>query len=195
MLVRNRSNGAVITEGDFRRDYPNTSFPRRLSPELLDAFGFDPVLDGPQPTGEAWQHAVHDGVEEINGQWFTKWTLGPVFDTPEDEAAYIAEWQLSNVTVSTPRLIASGVFTVTDGFVESIGTASGIAMVFAIDIGTYWLFFTEPQADLSYAAYVSSSSGQINVSGRSTEYLELCVKDGGVLSDPSEFSINIVRTS
>lgn len=93
MLVRNRSTGAVITEDDFRALHPNTSFPAQLTPEILSAFDYDPVLEGAQPTGEPWQFPVADGVEQIEGLWFTKWKLGPEFASPEEEAAYIAGWQ------------------------------------------------------------------------------------------------------
>jgi hypothetical protein len=77
MLVRNRSTGAVITENDFRRAYPATSFPAQLTAGLLDAFDHDPVLNGAQPTGEPWQTVASDGVEQINGQWFTRYVLTP----------------------------------------------------------------------------------------------------------------------
>ncbi|MEO3389508.1 hypothetical protein [Mesorhizobium sp. CAU 1741] len=93
-----------------------------------------------------------------------------------------------------PSIVASGVFTISNGWIEAVGAASGIGMAFPIDVGIYWLFFSDAQPDLSYATYVSASSGQINISSRSTDYVELCVTDGGVPVDPSEFSINIVRS-
>lgn len=77
MLIRIRDTGDVVTDQQFRADRPNTSFPPVLSVSLLDDFGADPVLDGPQPTGEPWQTAQADGVEQIDGQWFTRWTLTP----------------------------------------------------------------------------------------------------------------------
>ena len=195
MKVRSRSTGAVITDREFRAAHPNTSFPKVLTPPLLDDFGYDPVHEGPQPTGEPWQHAAQDGVEQIGDHWFTRYVLAPTFETQEEQDAYVAQWQAANSVAPVPRLMASGVFTVANGVIESIGAASGIAMVFPLDVGIYWLFFTDAHPDLSYAAYVSSSSGQINVTSRSTDYLELCVNDGGVPVDPAEFSINIVRSS
>lgn len=77
MYVRNRNTTDVMTVGEFRAAHSNTSFPRVITPELLDAFGFDPVLEGAQPTGELWQHVEPDGVEQIGDQWFTKWKLVP----------------------------------------------------------------------------------------------------------------------
>lgn len=92
----------------------------------------------------------------------------------------------------TPHLVATGVFTVTDGWLQGVGAAAGIGMAFALDIGTYWLFFSEPQPDLGYAAPASSSQGQINVQ-RYLEYVEITVRDASALIDPSEFSITITR--
>lgn len=74
MEFRNRETGALVNEQEFRRAFPNTSFPDVLSPETIDHFGYDPVLEGPQPTLQPFQTAVRDGVELIRGQWFTKYT-------------------------------------------------------------------------------------------------------------------------
>lgn len=72
MELRNRKTGAVVTEQQFRSNNPNTSFPEVLTSEMLDSFGHDPVLEGPQPTLIApYQYSQRDGVVEVNGQWFT----------------------------------------------------------------------------------------------------------------------------
>jgi hypothetical protein len=87
MELRNRTTGAVITESQFRSENKNTSFPPQITAEIIDDFGYDPVLEGPQPTLiPPYQYAQRDGVEEINGQWFTKYIAGPVFtDYTDDE--------------------------------------------------------------------------------------------------------------
>jgi hypothetical protein len=74
MELRNRTTGAVVTEQQFRMDNRNTSFPEVLTAEIIDSFGYDPVLEGPQPTLiPPYQYAQRDGVEQVNGQWFTKY--------------------------------------------------------------------------------------------------------------------------
>lgn len=71
MELRNRETGALITDQQLRSDNPNTSFPAVLTPEIIDAFGYDPVLEGPQPTLiHPYQYAQRDGVVEVDGQWF-----------------------------------------------------------------------------------------------------------------------------
>ena len=82
MELRNRATGAVITDSEFRSEFPNTSFPQPLTPDVIDDFGFDPVLEGPQPTlVPPYQYAQRDGVVEENGQWFTHY----IAVTPDDE--------------------------------------------------------------------------------------------------------------
>jgi hypothetical protein len=72
MELRNRATGAVVTDSQFRAENPNTSFPQVLTPEIIEDFGYDPVLEGPQPTLiPPYQYAQRDGVVEVNGQWFT----------------------------------------------------------------------------------------------------------------------------
>lgn len=74
MELRNRTTGAVITENEFRCSNSNTSFPYQLTTEIIDSFGYDFVLEGPQPTlVPPYQFSKRDGIEEINGQWFAKY--------------------------------------------------------------------------------------------------------------------------
>ena len=86
MELRNRATGAIITDSQFRAEYPNTSFPKVLTIEILDSFGYDPVLEGPQATTiPPYQYSQRDGVVEINGQWFTHYIAGPVFQDYVDD--------------------------------------------------------------------------------------------------------------
>lgn len=75
MLVRIRSTGSVITEQELLNQYPNTSFPRSLSEEIINSLDADVVLNGAQPTPTRYQFVNQDGVEEVNGQWFTKFVV------------------------------------------------------------------------------------------------------------------------
>lgn len=97
-----------------------------------------------------------------------------------------------------PTLIASGVFTVggvwPDSYIDTMGAVSGFSAVFPIDVGQYWLFFNTTQPDLGYAAHANASAGHVNITDRTVDYIELCIKDGSAPIDPSEFSVNIVRS-
>ncbi len=90
MELRNRTTGALITDQQLRSDNPNTSFPEVLTPEIIESFGYDPVLEGPQAIiVPPYQISVRDGVEEVNGQWFTKYIVGPVFTEYTDDKGVV----------------------------------------------------------------------------------------------------------
>lgn len=90
MEIRIQSTGQVMTEDEFRRANAATSFPQVLTSSLLASFGADPVLNGPQPVTDRYHMVMRDGVEQINGKWFTRYRLGPDHASPEDEAAWRA---------------------------------------------------------------------------------------------------------
>ena len=104
MQIRIQSTGQVMYENEFRALFPNTSFTQQLSEALINELGADVVFEGPQATGGTrYQYSQPSGVEQIDGKWYTKYTLGPVFtDIPatettplitaaEQEAAYTAQ--------------------------------------------------------------------------------------------------------
>ena len=48
--------------------------------EVLEALGADVVFEGPQAIGgDHYQYSQASGVEQIDGKWYTKYILGPVF--------------------------------------------------------------------------------------------------------------------
>jgi hypothetical protein len=80
MQIRIRESGAVMYEAEFRAAHPNTSMPQQLSESLLNDFGADVVFEGPQATGgTVYQYSQASGVEQVDGKWYTKYVLGPVF--------------------------------------------------------------------------------------------------------------------
>ncbi len=87
MEIRNRESGAVTTISQFKASYPNTSFPKVITADILDSYGYDPVLNGAPATVTApYGVSTRDGVEQIDGQWFTRFVAGPVFaDTTDEE--------------------------------------------------------------------------------------------------------------
>lgn len=94
MQIRIRETGAVMYWDEFRElllaQNPGeliTVAPQNES--WLDAHGADVVLEGPQATGgTVYQYSQRSGVEEIDGKWYTKYILGPVFvDVPATDTA------------------------------------------------------------------------------------------------------------
>lgn len=102
MNIRIKQTGELVSEQTFRAMHPNTSMPQQLTEELINNFGGDVVFEGPQASGgTVYQYSQRQGVEQINGKWYTKYILGPIFtDTTaedgtvttaaENEAAYKA---------------------------------------------------------------------------------------------------------
>lgn len=102
MEIRNRSTGAIVTDSQFRADNPGTSFPKQLTADILDGFGYDPVLNGAAATVSGpYEVSTRDGVEQINGQWFTKFIVGPVFADSDAETAY--RTKIDNQTATNVR--------------------------------------------------------------------------------------------
>lgn len=95
MEIRLRSTGEVISDREFYIRSPKAPVP--LTAEWLDTFGGDVVFEGPQATGgTVYQYSQRDGIEQIDGRWYTKYVLGPIFYDNEEgtaadqEAAYKA---------------------------------------------------------------------------------------------------------
>ena len=80
MEIRIRETGQVMFEGEFRSMHPETSFPVPLTAEILGDFGADVVLEGPQAQPTRYQVAYRDGVEQIDGKWFTKYSVADMDD-------------------------------------------------------------------------------------------------------------------
>jgi len=106
MEIRIRATGQVMLEDELRRWARDNGGPSwdRTTDEVLEALGADVVFEGPQATGgTVYQFSMRQGVEQVDGKWFTKHVLGPIFtDRPatdtepaqtaaEQEAAYKAQ--------------------------------------------------------------------------------------------------------
>lgn len=90
MELRNRATGAVVTDSQFRAEHPNTSFPEVLTTDIIEGFGYDPVLEGPQATViPPYQYSQRDGVVEIDGKWYTHYIAGPVFQDYTDDQGVV----------------------------------------------------------------------------------------------------------
>ena len=93
------NDGQVMYEAEFRAYQKANGGPAwdTTTTEVLTALGADVVFEGPQASGgTVYQYSQAAGVEQIDGKWYTKYILGPVFTDTEDttaaeqEAAYKA---------------------------------------------------------------------------------------------------------
>ena len=84
------NDGQVMYESEFRAYTKANGGPswETTTTEVLEALGADVVFEGPQATGgTVYQTSVYGGIEQIEGKWYTKYVLGPVFTNGETTAA------------------------------------------------------------------------------------------------------------
>ena len=92
------NDGQVMYESEFRTYIKSNGGPswETTTDEVLEALGADVVFEGPQASGgTVYQYSVYGGIEQIEGKWYTKYVLGPIFTdgettAVEQEAAYKA---------------------------------------------------------------------------------------------------------
>lgn len=77
MQVRIRETGAVMYESEFRAYQQANGGPSWdvTTTEVLEALGADVVLEGPQAQPTRYQVTFADGVEQIDGKWYTKYSV------------------------------------------------------------------------------------------------------------------------
>lgn len=133
MRLRIRDTGSVMYDDEFRRMYPDTSFPQVLTVELLNDYGADPVFEGPQPTLTENQWSKYDGVEQIDGKWYTKYIA--VDYTPEEIAQRLEQWRQS--TSCTPfqgrmALVDAGLLAQAQAAVDAADEKTKVAWEYAL---------------------------------------------------------------
>jgi len=102
MNLRNKQTGAVVTDGEFRAAFPSTGFPIHITEQTYNEFGYDVVLEGPQAQPTRYQVGFADGVQQIDGKWFTKYSVA---DMDNEAKAAKDEEQAKNVrTQRTEKL-------------------------------------------------------------------------------------------
>lgn len=102
MEIRIRQSGEVVYENEFRALFPESSLPAQLTAEVLDELGADPVLEGAQAQPTRYQVSIRDGVEQIAGQWFTKYGVADM--TQEQIDALDAQDKASNAALAKREL-------------------------------------------------------------------------------------------
>jgi len=82
MQIRIRATGQVLLQHEWEKWVAQT-YAKSLSgisEEAVNRFESDIVFEGPQATGgTVYQYSQRSGVEQLDGKWYTKYILGPVF--------------------------------------------------------------------------------------------------------------------
>ncbi len=83
MQIRLRQTGAVMYESELRQYLKDNNGPSfdRLTDEVMEAIGVDPVFEGPQPsTSGPYEYVARQGVERIGDKWHTKYVVQTLDD-------------------------------------------------------------------------------------------------------------------
>ena len=167
MLIRIRETGAVMFWNEFRalllaQNPSELITVAAQTEEWLDAHGADVVFEGPQASGgTVYQYSQRDGVEQIEGKWYAKYILGPIFtDRPatdtepaqtaaEQEAAYKAmkdAEQAANVRSTRNSMLKDCDWVVTKAVDQNAQDNLGI------QIPVVWLTYRQALRDITAQA-------------------------------------------
>ena len=122
MQIRIRETGAVVYDREFRAMFPNTGFPVQLTEEIINDFGGDVVFEGPQAQPTRYQVAFRDGVEQIDGKWYTKYSVADMEQEAKD--ALDASQAASQRSERNTKLTASDWTQVADAPVDKAAWAT-----------------------------------------------------------------------
>jgi len=86
MQIRIRETGAVMYEAEFRAYQQANGGPswETTTTEVLESLGADVVFEGPQAQPTRYQVAFADGVEQIDGKWYTKYSVSDMNQEAKD---------------------------------------------------------------------------------------------------------------
>jgi hypothetical protein len=103
MQIRTQ-DGQVMYEAEFRAYTKANGGPtwETTTTEVLEALGADVVFEGPQAQPTRYQTAFRDGVEQIDGKWYTKYSVADIDD--EAKAVKDAEQAKSVRTARDEKL-------------------------------------------------------------------------------------------
>ena len=100
---RKKDTGEIHTETEIKENNKNMSFPlgSGINADLIDHLGYELIYPSGSPTPSSnTKIIVQDGVEKIDGKWFTKWSEIDRHKTYTDEdgktvtkASQDATWQ------------------------------------------------------------------------------------------------------
>ena len=102
-------NQHPYTVGNLRRDNPNTSFPKRVSDEMLADWGVYPVANVDSPTFDhATQNLTEGQPALVDGQWQQTWVIT---DATPEEVSQRAAQQADDIRNTRNQLLSDSDWT------------------------------------------------------------------------------------
>ena len=123
MKIRTQ-DGQVMYESEFRAYTKANGGPtwETTTIEVLEALGAEVVFEGPQAQPTRYQTAFRDGVEQIDGKWYTKYSVADIDD--EAKAVKDAEQAKSVRTARDEKLKDSDWTQIADAPVDKAAWAT-----------------------------------------------------------------------
>jgi hypothetical protein len=87
---RIRETGEYLNSEFALREYRigKGGVPAQITEDWLNSIGMDVVFEGPQATpADQYGFSYFAGLEEVEGKWFTKYAVGPVFQDDDEGTA------------------------------------------------------------------------------------------------------------
>lgn len=150
MQIRIRETEQVMYVDEFRRTYPNLQLPGVFTEEWLNNNGVDVVFESPQvATTPPYEFSYYCGVEQIDGKWYTKHSVGPVFtdiSATDTEPARTAHEQMVAYRVSKDAEQAKAVRETRDALLAKTDWTQ--AKDIADSISTSWVTYRQALRDV-----------------------------------------------
>ncbi len=150
---RNRTSGAVNTQGEIRRSMPNTSLPRVWTSSICDSLGIDPVLAAPAPAASGEYKVVsRNGVtQDANGNWVEAYVERDMFSdyTDEDGTVHTKAEQEQAYTARKNEEAATAVRAERDKLIASCDWMAIKAFEAGTGVATEWATYRQALRDVS----------------------------------------------
>lgn len=102
----------------------------------------------------------------------------------------------ASIAPARPELAAQAQLAVNDDEIAGIETSVGLGAAMVLDVGLFWLFFSEPQPDTNYLPIVQAPGFNADVTyPLNADFLEITVTDRatGAAAVPTQLIVSIQR--
>jgi len=153
---RNRTSGAVNTQGEIRRSMPNTSLPRVWTADICEFLGIDPVLAAPAPAASSEYKVVgrNGVVQDANGNWVEAYVERDMFaDYVNEEGVTVTKAEQEQAYTATKDAEAATAARATrDGLIASCDWMAIKAFEAGTAVSTDWATYRQALRDVSAQA-------------------------------------------
>ena len=140
MNYRNKTTGAISTQGEIRQANKHRSFPRVWDADVCTLLDIDPILASPKPSTTSLQAVNANGaVQDTLGNWVEAWSVVDAFsDTTNDEGVTTSKADNEAAyTASLDATAAASVRAERDALIKATDFYALSDVVIATEMTTY----------------------------------------------------------